>query len=616
MTVPHYELYLSLCLVVLVGTGLCTNDNDTTEFFPEVNIAKLGKVRGRVLTSHWSQRPIYSFQGIPYAVQPLGNLRFKAPRAAQPWSKTLDATAFKRRCPQVYDEDSTTEVLGSSSNILEDCLYLNVYTPMCYYCTLQIPKQNKSQAATQQKFPVIFYIHGGSFRVGSAHNMTPNYLLENNVVLVTIQYRLGCLGFLSLETDEIPGNMGFLDMLLALEWVHDHIRYFNGDKGSVTIVGQSAGGAAVTFFLTSPLVRDDLFHRAIMMSGSGLCNWSFENETGLGRKFTEKLGCLSSDWSKVNDASVPQCLRQKSLAEVFKVYLTVFAFDDKLNQGVKQSHGQKKFLTETPGDSFDKKAVKNVPVMIGVTKHEGSAFLEAVFQFLWNETIFDNLTDFKVQDLARQFMDYTHTSSPMVGHLVESGYLSQEFPTLKDAVPALADLAGLAVLKSCVFQTARMLSTMNNSTFLYSFHFKGRFTKFFDYRTVANFPHGVAHSDDLIYLFWDAEKPLNERELKVARSMVDLWTNFATHGRPFSDSVPVWHPMGNDSVGPFLRIDETSELRSNFLEEFNIATREGVEAYYAENGGAPTRLMGRGLGGFVWTVVVVQLMLMLIKDGL
>ncbi|XP_026688197.1 esterase E4-like [Diaphorina citri] len=498
-------------------------------FVPEVNIDKLGKVRGRVTMSHWTKRLIYSFQGIPYAIPPVGKMRFQSPRPAQPWTTPLNATSLKRRCPQIFDASSNIEVL-TSTEALEDCLYLNVYTPMCYFCSEQISTNVNQTEASQKLFPVIFYIHGGSFRVGSSHSMTPHYLLEKDVVLVTIQYRLGILGFLSLETNEIPGNMGFLDMLLALEWVNDHIRSFNGDKNCVTLMGQSAGGAAVTFFLTSPLVRDDLFHRAIIQSGSGLCDWSFENETGMGRQFIEDLGCRLDN---VDDSFVAECLRRKSLSDLFKTYYSM-EYGGKFCQAVKQTHGKKRFLTETPEESFAKGAVKNVPVLLGVTKHEGSSFLEG------------------------KSGDHSH------------------------------HLAGLAVLKSCVFHTARLLSSMHNSTFLYSFHFKGRFTKYFEYRDKndSRFPH--------------------ELQL-LPRTMVDLWTNFATYGYPFSEDVPDWQPVANDSLGPFLRIDERSELRKSFLEEFTIATREGVEAYYSENGGSCERT------SWVHVILCTLLHLLLVK---
>ncbi|KAI5742480.1 hypothetical protein M8J77_007687 [Diaphorina citri] len=870
----HHLLHLFLYLTV-VSIGFCKVTN-ITDFVPEVNIDKLGKVRGRVTMSHWTKRLIYSFQGIPYAIPPVGKMRFQSPRPAQPWTTPLNATSLKRRCPQIFDASSNIEVL-TSTEALEDCLYLNVYTPM-------ISSNVNQTEASQKLFPVIFYIHGGSFRVGSSHSMTPHYLLEKDVVLVTIQYRLGILGFLSLETNEIPGNMGFLDMLLALEWVNDHIRSFNGDKNCVTLMGQSAGGAAVTFFLTSPLVRDDLFHRAIIQSGSGLCDWSFENETGMGRQFIEDLGCRLDN---VDDSFVAECLRRKSLSDLFKTYYSM-EYGGKFCQAVKQTHGKKRFLTETPEESFAKGAVKNVPVLLGVTKHEGSSFLEVVFRVLWDDPIVENFTDFKVQDLAHQFMEYTRLDvSAIVSHLVETQYFSQNYATMKDVIPAMSDtspmalvlqkrtfnrsrnelvnsekaieavkndplgdhnyeavrikfqyfsdrlkvyekrrdelktavqgdedlsvlipeegedlykklflwlthieeslkqyqvlrgrkeedydyelllddvvvdeyisplddpfpdefiddcdeftedcdmaeeevlvlhdevfpeykmspssvmtgtecsvsmeategdgvpkcrasdgsdtllamttpelesgknpsemtyeastlvsapdaleqpvvygplfdtpeffgylyfiflkfcsllsmfknfrfpkkLAGLAVLKSCVFHTARLLSSMHNSTFLYSFHFKGRFTKYFEYRDKndSRFPHGVAHSDDLIYLFWDPTMPLNDREQKQARTMVDLWTNFATYGYPFSEDVPDWQPVANDSLGPFLRIDERSELRKSFLEEFTIATREGVEAYYSENGGSCERT------SWVHVILCTLLHLLLVK---
>lgn len=136
------------------------------------------------------------------------------------------------------------------------------------------------------------YIHGGSFYEGAAHHHPPNYLLEKDVVLVVPQYRLGPLGFLSTNSEDIPGNAGVLDVILALEWVQKHISHFGGSNISVTLFGQSAGAALVSSLLYSPNTPPDLFHRVILQSGSAMNNWAFDgNVEQNSREIAELAGC-------------------------------------------------------------------------------------------------------------------------------------------------------------------------------------------------------------------------------------------------------------------------------------------------------------------------------------
>ena len=180
---------------------------------------------------------------------------------------------------------SADQIVGS-----EDCLYLNVYT--------------KSLDVTAKK-PVLVFIHGGSFISGDSTRMTGEYLLEQDLVLVTLQYRLGPLGWLTTADREAPGNYGLQDQILALRWVQDHITQFGGDRDLVTLAGMSAGGASVSYLLLSPQT-DGLFHRAIAMSGTALCWWAnipHQERTAVSLAFS--LSCPTS-----SSAEMVDCLRK------------------------------------------------------------------------------------------------------------------------------------------------------------------------------------------------------------------------------------------------------------------------------------------------------------------
>lgn len=191
-----------------------------------------GSLEGKWMTSR-SGREFRAFLGVPYAAPPLGNLRFAPPAPPQKWMGVRDATKEGNVCIQMYLNGS------------EDCLYLNVFTHNT------VTQTND----TQTYFPVMVFIHGGGFYRGSSSLGTygPEYLMDRDIVLVTIQYRLGVFGFLSTEDAVVPGNMGLKDQARALLWVKENIHTFWGDRYKVTIFGNSAGSSSVHFHMLSPV---------------------------------------------------------------------------------------------------------------------------------------------------------------------------------------------------------------------------------------------------------------------------------------------------------------------------------------------------------------------------
>ncbi|KAL7645206.1 UNVERIFIED_CONTAM: hypothetical protein RMT77_003592 [Armadillidium vulgare] len=231
----------------------------------EIDMAPSIKVKQGIITGlkeiSENGKIFYSYYGIPYAEPPVNKLRFKDPKPKSPWKGYHDGTKTPENCPFLSDSfhlppsDRVYEVLGK-----EDCLTLNVFTP-----------QSNS---TNTRLPVMVYIHGGGFHTGSSSQQKPYFLMDKQIVLVIIQYRLGILGFLSTEDEILPGNMGLKDQLLALKWVKENIECFGGDPNIVTIFGQSAGGSSVHYHLLSPASKG-LFQRAIMQSGTALCPFAY-----------------------------------------------------------------------------------------------------------------------------------------------------------------------------------------------------------------------------------------------------------------------------------------------------------------------------------------------------
>jgi para-nitrobenzyl esterase len=224
---------------------------------------------------------IEKFRGVRYAAPPIGDLRFKAPLEPAPWNEPADCTRFGPVAPQPAMPLAN---VGAEEGQSEDCLYVNVYTPAC----------------DDGRRPVMFWLHGGGFTIGSGSSQGydgARFATRHDVVVVTINYRLGVLGFLDLrerEGFESSANAGMLDQVRALEWVRDNIAAFGGDPDNVTIFGESAGAASVASLMAMP-VAAGLFHKAIAQSGAAGNARTRENAQEVTRRLTEELGCTIED---------------------------------------------------------------------------------------------------------------------------------------------------------------------------------------------------------------------------------------------------------------------------------------------------------------------------------
>ncbi|KAI2804947.1 Carboxylesterase 5A [Blomia tropicalis] len=193
--------------------------------FVEVQ-TELGRIRGIRFRTQLNN-PAIGFLGIPYALPPVGERRFKKPVSHPKWSpKTLMATSYKSCCPQLD--------MNGIAHGAEDCLYLNVFVPLHNIDQNQFSMGGK-------RFPVMVYMQGESFENGDAALYGAEKLLDWDVILVTFNYRLGVLGFFSTGDEHASGNWGLYDQLAVLRWVHEHIESFSGNPSSVTIIGQGAG---------------------------------------------------------------------------------------------------------------------------------------------------------------------------------------------------------------------------------------------------------------------------------------------------------------------------------------------------------------------------------------
>jgi para-nitrobenzyl esterase len=302
---------------------------------PAIATTTEGKVAGNAAAD------VVSFLGIPYAQPPVGALRWAPPQAPVAHADTLKATAFGSACAQAP---------GVEPSSSEDCLYLNVWKP--------------AGAKPGDRLPVVFYIHGGAFTLGSGA-MGPSPLAKQGVVVVSFNYRLGALGYLANKAlraankDGSLGNFAVMDQLAALGWVQRNIAAFGGDAGSVTLWGTSAGATQSFSLLQSPKAKG-LFHRAVMQSGGGAeySNPSMENALAVGDTAVANWGCG-------NAADLVACLRALPVSALLA------------QGGLKwRPTVDAQVLTQVPSRAFLTGNFNQVPVMIGGVYDEGTLFVD------------------------------------------------------------------------------------------------------------------------------------------------------------------------------------------------------------------------------------------------
>lgn len=306
------------------------------------------KVREGQLRGYYSDGVTY-FTGIPYAVPPVEDLRFQAPKPAVSWQGVRNATSYSNACVQFANPDLPKDLLEfiAPTNQDEDCLYLDVYIP--------------GDINSSRTLPVLVFIHGGGFTLGSASTYNASYLaMQGDIIVVNINYRLGALGFLSLEHPDTPGNVALLDQHLALQWIKNNIAAFGGSPDQITIYGESAGSFSVSMHILSPLSKG-LFHKAIASSGV-VTGYLMDRKTAAVpfAQVAEQIGCdvTSSD-------STLACLRALNVTELVQAFWMVNIWP--IMDG--------NFIAKQPPELWQSGEFNKVPVVTGFTDEDGSVMM-------------------------------------------------------------------------------------------------------------------------------------------------------------------------------------------------------------------------------------------------
>lgn len=454
------------------------------------------------------------FLGIRYAQAPAGNLRWRAPRAPGHANGIQDATQFANHCPQ------PASPFGLPS-INEDCLFLNVFTP-----TRLSSSDHGGNGGHGRGLPVMFWMHGGALVVGEGDDYNPQRLVAQGVVVVTINYRLGALGFLahpalSVEAadgdgnddgNHAPGsgNYGIMDQQLALKWVKQNIAAFGGDPHNVTIFGESAGGLSTFSNLVSPSARE-LFEKAIVESGAYRLNLpSLATAEAQGTAFATAEGCTSQTAACLRALTVEQVLAQENPAG----YVT--NIDNRV-------------LPQSIDTALASGAFNHVPVINGSNHDEWRLFVAL-------NDVFAGIIPTPA--------NYPQVVAATLGiPAAATGPIVALYPpgTTTESTELALGALGTDAIFACPAHFASALTSRFVPTFAYEFNDENAPELFLPF---AGFPYGAAHASEIQYLF-DVRPsapptPLNAAQQQLAGNMVDYWTAFAANGNPNHLNTPNW----------------------------------------------------------------------------
>ncbi|XP_072398062.1 venom carboxylesterase-6-like [Diabrotica undecimpunctata] len=526
--------YLTFVFVLVVV--ICKDSPPPTVTLP------LGVVEGYVKKTV-NGKEFNAFEGIPYASPPVGDLRFEKPVPVKPWTGIWKAkTIF--RCIQ-YDH-MTPEGQDMVSGD-EDCLYVNIYTP-------------KKQSS--KKLNVLFYIHGGAFMFNHGGMFGPEIIMDRDVIYITINYRLGPLGFLSTEDNVVPGNNGMRDQILALKWMKDNIEYFGGNPDSITLMGMSAGGASVHTHFITPHSKG-LFARGVSQSGCVLNPWVLmEEPLNHAKKVASLVGCPTE-----SNEEMVNCLKTKPAKQIVN---TVKQFQPWLYNPfspfglVVDSWAEDPVFPEHPFLLLQKGLVQDLPWMISYTSSEGL--------YPASDFYFDEYTDYldKRWDSIMPYILHYHESVPKyqmdkVSQKIRNEYLKKTPVSRRDFAKFVKILSDRLFIKD-IETAARLQSEATKSpVYSYYFNYRGAHSKS-ELRTHSNVDIGVSHADDTCYCLKVAKVDTlsTEDDRQMSKLMLDMLTSFMDTGKPNID--PDWKPLSKKPSDPWVQLHIAGPQKT-FLED-------------------------------------------------
>ena len=501
------------------------------------------------------------FLGIPFAAPPVGDLRFRAPRAVEPWSGPREVFDFASVCAQARVQSGAFEVEGD-----EDCLYLNVYVPVGESTGSD---SMVSEASDDEALPVLVWIHGGGRRVGNGRRDVADFVRETRSIVVTIQYRLSHFAFFAHPalTAEDPrtlasGNYGFQDAIAALRWVRAEVGAFGGDAGRITVGGLSGGGSMVCGLLVSPEAAG-LFDAALIQSGSSC--WfptdPIEVAEGRGAINALALGCDAGQGDEV-----AACLRAQPVAAFYEALGRMLnnpfpeqsteAFAAMPILGARSGHQVDGHVFPRSWPSaFRSGAFHRVPVLMGTTHHEG--------RLIYGQLLYDmGSHSFGEKDYARALLGLTG-SAQMASAAAERFPLDTTHPRGLSPAEQFADVATDAHYRCPLAEMAGAIGRFT-PTYFYEYQVPGPLVS-------DQIELGAYHGSDTDTLFGDgfseALRPFGPRQTRAAQTLRRYVARFLSTGDPNGANLPHWPVHAVSSGSQHLAFDDEPHPETGLRED-------------------------------------------------
>ncbi|EDW80416.1 uncharacterized protein Dwil_GK18669 [Drosophila willistoni] len=486
-------------------------------------------------------RPIDAYLGIRYAQVGSGLGRFQQARSV-PYQGQVNATKASPNCAQFPELQRIQDDEARGKNV-DDCLTLDVYAP-----------------SGASNLPVLVFVHGEMLFDGGSEEAAPDYFLEHDVVLVSINYRLAPFGFLSDLSSELPGNVALSDIHLALQWLQRNLRYFGGNPQQVTLVGQ-AGGATLVHALSLSGRAQNLFQQLILQSGTAL------NPYLIDERPRETLATFARiarcPYAGQNLSPLYNCLSQLRTSELLRAFQQLYEQNEP--RGLTYLGGFKLvvgdslgYLPQHPANLVVNNQNSSVPLIIGATK-DASAFILSRFYSEVQRVQSRNVSDY-INVVLR------HTAPPQHHKIWHDWALREiftpdqtpQFVNSQSISQHLLELSNLILYREPVIDSIRF-TYKKVPTYLYIFDYRGQYHRFGHLNNPLPFGVDASLSDDSVYLFpYPVEASrLNPEDKSLARALVTMWVNFAQSGVP-NPYNGVW-PKASSEYGPFLRFTNSKE---------------------------------------------------------
>ncbi|GBP34425.1 Neuroligin-4, Y-linked [Eumeta japonica] len=473
-----------------------------------------GPVRGH---KH-AARALYAFHGIPYATAPTGRDKFKASLSPTNWEEVFNATDDFIICPQNFGGAPYTE----------DCLIVNVFIP------------DNIQIGEDPLKSVLVIIHGGGFTNGYGNLGLPYNIVERDIVVVTLNYRLDVHGFLCLNTESIPGNVGLKDQLAALKWVKYNIQAFGGNPDDITLLGYSAGSFSAEVLMLSP-AAEGLFHRVILESGSAKSTWLDLNGPESAKIVASANGASNiENITKLEEfylsLSYPELLALSQVSGISAAFLPCLENDQ-----------ENSIVTKSPHDVLLSGNYSKLPLITGYTNGEGLLYYDN------REQIMSQMNENFSTVVPPNFSMYVAIDEAEAVEMLRSFYFDEDVIT-ENSIRNFTDYFSDGNFIYGIVESARLHALNSAPVYLYEFRYEASI-----YQTTGPSGLGSTHCTQTnLILNEGLLSPLgllSENDLIVQRRLVDMWSNFIKFGEPIPpEDVDYWEPLNPEKMN-YLEID-------------------------------------------------------------